>query len=49
MYEACYGVGHEVGREVGHGVGHGANDECSNTSHEACFGASRLVSRRTDR
>jgi len=41
MYEAYYGVGHEVGHE--------ANDECLNTSHEACFEASRLVSRRTRR
>ncbi len=36
-----------------YGVDHGANDVYSNASHEACFeacfGASRLVIRRTSR
>ena len=39
MYEAYYEVDHEVDHE--------ANDVCLNTSHEACFEASRLMSRVT--
>jgi hypothetical protein len=41
MYEAYYEVDHEINHEVNHE----ANDVCLNMSHEACFEASRLMSK----